>query len=316
VSAARSSAAGGPASGAVPPEEQRGAEPRRSDNAWIATELEEAGELLEAQRANPFRVRAYRRAAASLRALSEPVDALLSRHGTAGLCALDGVGASLARSIEALARTGRLGLLERLRSGAGPEDVLATVAGIGPELARRIHEELGVDSLYALEAAAHDGRLERVAGMGPARLRAVREALAGRFRRASVRPSARAEQPSVAELLEVDREYRERAAAGTLARITPRRFNPEREAWLAVLHTERAGRHYTALYSNTARAHDLGTTRDWVVIYRDDHDGDGQWTVVTARRGPLAGTRVVRGRERECAALQAPQPRDAGTETP
>ena len=56
----------------------------------------------------------------------------------------------------------------------------------------------------------------------------------------------------------------------------------------------------TALFSNTARAHELGTLRDWVVIYRDDHNGAGQWTVVTARYGALQGKRVVRGRENEC----------------
>lgn len=107
----------------------------------------------------------------------------------------------------------------------------------------------------------------------------------------------------VAELLDVDREYRARAAAGTLPRIAPRRFNPAREAWLPVLHTGRGGRQYTALYSNTARAHELGATGDWVVVYRDDHDGRGLWTVVTVRRGPLAGRRVVRGREEACSEL-------------
>lgn len=41
-------------------------------------------------------------------------------------------------------------------------------------------------------------------------------------------------------------------------------------------------------------------TFDWVVIYRDDHGGDGRWTVITARYGPLRGRRIVRGREAEC----------------
>jgi putative hydrolase len=119
----------------------------------------------------------------------------------------------------------------------------------------------------------------------------------------AIRAAGSTTGPSVDELLDVDREYRERAAAGTLARIAPRRFNPGRESWLPVLHTERAGREYTALYSNTARAHELSATRDWVVIYRDDQGGRGQWTVVTARRGPLAGRRVVRRREQACAEL-------------
>ena len=105
--------------------------------------------------------------------------------------------------------------------------------------------------------------------------------------------------PSVADLLDVDREYRERSKAGTLRRIAPQRFNPTGEAWLPVLHTRRGAAEYTALYSNTARAHQLGTTRDWVVIYRDDGDNSGQWTVVTASTGELRGKRVVRGREQE-----------------
>jgi DNA polymerase (family X) len=285
------------------------AQPAVRDNAWLALQLEEVAELLELQQANEFRVRAYRRAAEGLRRHPTGAEELLRARGPAGLRELEGVGESLARALEQLLTTGRLPMLERLRGEAGPEDTLATVAGIGPELAHRIHDLLGVDSLYALEAAAHDGRLETVPGMGPARVRAVREALAGRFLSRGLRPAApgpRAEaDPPVAELLDVDREYRERAAAGTLPRIAPRRFNPAHEAWLPVLHAQRGAHHYTALYSNTARAHQLGATHDWVVIYRDEHDGRGQWTVVTARRGPDGGQRVVRGREAECRALRA-----------
>jgi len=102
--------------------------------------------------------------------------------------------------------------------------------------------------------------------------------------------------PAVATLLEVDREYRKKAAAGQLQKIAPRRFNPEHEAWLPVLHARREGWHFTALYSNTERAHDLHRTHDWVVIFYDD----GQCTVVTEYRGALKGMRVVRGREPEC----------------
>jgi hypothetical protein len=108
--------------------------------------------------------------------------------------------------------------------------------------------------------------------------------------------------PPVAELLDVDREYRERAAAGRLRLIAPRRFNPGAEAWLPVLHTRRGARHYTALFSNTARAHRAQKTRDWVVLYSDDGAGERQNTVITATRGALRGRRVVAGREQECAA--------------
>jgi hypothetical protein len=117
----------------------------------------------------------------------------------------------------------------------------------------------------------------------------------------------------VAEILDVDQEYRAKAAAGELKKIAPRRFNPQGREWLPVLHTQRGTRHYTALFSNTPRAHRLGQTRDWVVVYLEHGRDEGQWTVITARHGPLAGRRIVRGREAECAAHHgvAPEPAEA-----
>lgn len=275
-------------------------------NDEIADRLEEIAGLLDAQRANPFRTRAYRTAAETVRGLTQPVSEILEAEGLEGLMRLRGIGRSLGRSIEQLMHTGRLGLLERLRGENVAERVFATVTGIGPELAARIHDELGIETLAELEAAAYDGRLAQVPGMGPKRIRGVGESLSGRLRRRPEVPQVRVSrepevEPAVAELLDVDAEYRRKAEADRLPRIAPRRFNPAGEAWLPILHTTRHDRHYTALYSNTARAHELGTTRDWVVIYRDDRDGDGQWTVITSRFGKLQGNRIVRGREQECA---------------
>ncbi len=109
--------------------------------------------------------------------------------------------------------------------------------------------------------------------------------------------------PPVALLLAVDARYRGAAAADQLPRLAPRRHNPDGAAWLPVLHDERDGWVWTALYSNTARAHELGHTHDWVVVYyHHPDDGDeGHATVVTEHRGPWRGQRVVRGREGECA---------------
>ena len=111
--------------------------------------------------------------------------------------------------------------------------------------------------------------------------------------------TARVQEPSAELLLDVDREYRNRA--DELPKIAPRRFNPTGAAWLPVLHTSRGDWSFTALFSNTARAHDLGKEHDWVVIFfTSDHGPEGQRTVVTESRGSMAGRRVVRGREAEC----------------
>ena len=287
-------------------------------NALCAERLREAASLLEAQGANPFRVSAYRRAADTVRDLPEDLASLIERDGMPGLEALPGIGHGIASALVEMTRTGRWMQLERLRGGADPIPLLTTVPGLGHRLAERIHDELHVDTLEGLELAAHDGRLATVTGVGPRRTAAIRASLQtmlarGRPRRAAApgSPGAGTEQgPSVAVLLDVDREYRERAAAGTLPTIAPRRFNPSGAAWLPVLHTERGGWHFTALFSNTALAHQLHRTRDWVVLFfYDDEHVEGQHTVVTETHGPSAGKRVVRGRE---AGDQGPKARSPG----
>ena len=275
-------------------------------NEEVADLLDEIALLLEHEDANAFRIRAYARAAETVRSLEEPIGEILRREGVEGLEMLPAIGDALARLIEQLVRTGHVGLLDTLRSKASPTEVLMSVPGIGPVLARRIEDQLGITSLHDLEAAAHDGRLGQVPGIGPGRVLAVRQSLAGRLASTTYTHAelARAE-PDVALLLDIDREYRERAP-NDLPRIAPHRFNPTSEAWLPVLHTRRDDNRFTAMFSNTERAHALDKTDDWVVIYRDGRVRDpasNRWTVVTETQGPLAGARVVRGREDECAAM-------------
>jgi len=286
--------------------------PRAVTNQEIADVLERVADLLEAQDANRYRVAAYRRAAATVRGHAVSLIELLDEGGVEALDALPTIGPTIAAHVAELAHRGGLTLIDRLEGEVSPERLFATIAGIGPELARRIHRELAVETLEELEQAAHDGRLESVAGFGPRRVRAVREQLAAVLARASRHRARRQSwldarrtagalpRPDAATLLAVDAEYRERAAGGRLRRIAPRRFNPERTAWLPILHTERDGWQITALFSNTARAHELGRTGDWVVLFYERNGDSGQCTVVTETRGPLAGRRVVRGRESEC----------------
>ncbi len=271
-------------------------------NRDIADKLNEYADILEQQQANRFRIAAYRRGATTLAGMNEPVAKIYQDGGVKGLVALPNIGKGIASSIVELLLTGHCNRLERLRGSLDPSHLFQTVPGIGPKLAQLIHDELGIDTLEELEAAAHDGRLESVRGISFGRVQIIRGALAGML----VRPRAifnrdSAHGPGVGLLLAVDLEYREKASRGELPAITPKRFNPEGKAWLPVMHTLSGGWHFTALFSNTPRAHQLLRTQDWVVIYyyNDDHE-EGQHTVVTETSGSLKEQRVVRGLEAEC----------------
>ncbi len=272
----------------------------RPSNREAADLLRRTADVLAEQDEDGFRIRAYRRAADVVEALQEPVSQILAHEGVEGLIALPGIGEGIAFGLSEWNRTGKLPALERLQGKSDPVSLLATVPGLGRKLADRIHHALGIGSLEDLELAAWDGRLDALPGFGPRRLETIRGALSARLGRRPIPRTSPEDRPPVADLLAVDREYRRKAKALRLRTITPRRFNPDRRAWLPVLHTIRGGRHYTALFSNTLTAHRLKRTHDWVVLYYDSKQGEGQATVVTERSGRLRGRRVVRGREPEC----------------
>ena len=273
-------------------------------NHEVATKLREIAQLLRAQKANPFRVNAYLHAAATLDELQPNVAELIQAHGIEGLIELPAIGEGIASSIYEYVATGRMSRLENLKGAADPVELFRSIPTVGRKLAERIHDQLHVDSLEALESAVHDGQLSTVEGVGRKRREAIEAWLQKHLdeQRRRSRPAPRASgSPPIELILRVDNEYRQKAAAGKLPRITPKRFNPENRDWLPILHTSHDHWHFTALYSNTARAHQLGRTADWVVIYfYDDHHREGQHTVVTETRGSLQGRRVVRGREMEC----------------
>jgi DNA polymerase (family 10) len=279
-----------------------GRKPDTSPNVDIAGRLDEVANIFAEQGASRFRVQAYRNAANALRSLPDSVAEIFRSAGIEGLERLPRVGLSIARAIRDILLHGRLAMLDRLRGESEGIAILASVPGIGRKLARRFRDDLGIETLEDLEVAAHDGRIEKYPGIGAKRLAGIRDSLAQRLgrirRRTTSNPPPRV--PSVSELLDVDREYREKAKAGTLAQIAPRRFNPERESWLPVLHTTRNGRHYTALFSNTAHAHELGKTGDWVVLFCDNGDREHRFTVITSEFGRLQGERIIAGREPEC----------------
>jgi len=270
--------------------------------------LAQAADLLEQQGANPFRISAYRRASETVSRLGQDIGELAGTGGDAALIELPNIGKGIASAIQELVTTGHWAQLERMRGTLDPVHLFQSVPGIGPKMAEQIDKTLHVDTLEDLETAAYDGRLEQVPGIGARRIAGIRNALSALLNRARSRPRPQVgEGPDVKTLIEVDYEYRLKAKQGRLSMIAPRRFNPEGKAWLPVWHTDRDDWHFTVMYSNTARAHELQHTYDWVVVYfYDDHHQEGQSTVVTESRGPLMGQRVVRGRELECRAYYQP----------
>lgn len=272
-------------------------------NHQTALKLREIATLLRTQHANPFRVNAYLHAAETLDRLDRSVAELLEEKGIKGLVELPAIGDGIAHSIYEYVATGRMSRLESLRGAVDPLALLRSIPTIGPRMAERIHDRLGIDSLEALENAVRGDRLAEVEGLGAKRRQAIEAWLQQHLDRQR-RPTARSpagEAPPVELLLRIDRDYRDRARADKLPKIVPKRFNPDNRAWLPILHATLDGWHFTALYSNTARAHDLERVFDWVVIYHyDDDHREGRHTVVTETRGELAGRRVVRGREAAC----------------
>lgn len=281
------------------------------ENRVIAAKLREYADLLDQQGADGFREKAYRRAADVVAMLDRPVGEILAREGRQGLVDLPAVGSGIAGAIAEMLVTGRWSQLQRLRGELEPDALLQTIPGIGPELARRLADDLHIETLEELEVAAHGGQLSRLPGFGPRREQMIIAALSERLGRRHLRQGFRlAPQPPNDLILEVDRLYRQKAAEGALRIIAPKRFNPSGKAWLPVLHARRGDWHFTALYSNTAVAHRLGKTKDWVVIhYQAAGQPEGRCTVVTETRGPLSGDRVVRGGEDEIVAGRFGEPK-------
>jgi hypothetical protein len=267
---------------------------------------------LEKEGGNLYRARAFRTAAGMLLMMTRPVREVFDEEGRTGLERLPGIGKTLAYTVEGLLRTGELQVLHPPETQHEPEQYLASLPGVGLRTVELLRDRLGITTLEGLREAAKQGRLSQV-GIGPGRLA---DLLAEVDRRLGLKekPKAPENEPPVAALLAVDEEYRSLAESDQLPRIAPRSFNPEGERWLGVLRAERDDWKLRAVYSNTAVAHRLGRTHDWVVVYFDQGTGSGQRTVVTEVRGDLRGKRVVRGRENECRVFYQKQEQPVGSE--
>jgi DNA polymerase (family 10) len=155
-----------------------------ADKIAVARALRELGMLLEVKGENPFKVRAYENGARALEELPGNLDEVIAA-GT--LTELPGIGAALAKKIEELARTGRLPLLDQIRSElpAGVGEMLR-IPDLGPKKIAALLAALSIGSVTELEAACRDGRVREVKGFGEKTEKKILEGI-HRLRTASTR---------------------------------------------------------------------------------------------------------------------------------
>lgn len=136
-----------------------------TENIEIARQLDEVGDLLEIQEANPFRVRAYRNAVRTVAELATPLERMVADGED--LTALPGIGKELARHITELVTTGEMAVLAQLRESVPSTLVqIMRLPGVGPKSARKLWDELGVETVEELKSAAEEGRVAELKGFG------------------------------------------------------------------------------------------------------------------------------------------------------
>jgi len=145
-------------------------------NIEIAAIFDEIADLLEIEKANPFRIRAYRNASRTLQGLGDEAKTLLDRGED--LTELSGIGKDLAGKIEEIVETGRCLTLEKLRKSSAPGLLeLLKIPGLGPKRVHALYHELDIHTPEQLLRAAQDGRLRHLAGFGEKTEARILEAL-------------------------------------------------------------------------------------------------------------------------------------------
>jgi len=139
-------------------------EPPFLSNADIADRLASLAQLLSAQKENPYKVKAYQRAAAKLRNMSESVQELV--QDDADLTVYAGIGEAIAAAIQEIVQTGNLRKLESLRAEASPEVAsINDYPRLDPKRVKRVYKKLGISSVQELREKLESGEIERALGV-------------------------------------------------------------------------------------------------------------------------------------------------------
>jgi DNA polymerase (family X) len=132
-------------------------------NAEIADRLSSLAQLLTVKGDNPYKIRAYRRAASTIRGLGESVDELVRNEGD--LTAYEGIGKAIAGSVREIVLEGKLGSLEKLRAEVPPEVVaISQHPRLDPKRVLRIYKKLGIASIDELRKALNNGQIDETFG--------------------------------------------------------------------------------------------------------------------------------------------------------
>ena len=144
-------------------------------NAKVAEILEKFGDVLEFKGEASFKINAYRRAARTIDDLTEDIEKIW-QEGRLG--EVPGVGKALSEKLDQFLRTGHIRQLdEHLQSVPKELFALLSIQNFGPKTAALAHKELGVETLDDLAAAAEDGRLVMLSGMGPKKVENIKKSL-------------------------------------------------------------------------------------------------------------------------------------------
>lgn len=135
-------------------------------NAEIAAMFDQTADLLEIKGENPFRVRAYRRAARTVENLPQSVRSLLAAESD--LSELPGIGKDLAGKIADIVESGHFDVLDTLKKRLpGQLGDMAALPGLGPKRIKLLYNKLKVRTLDDLRKAVGAGRLHKLKGFGP-----------------------------------------------------------------------------------------------------------------------------------------------------
>jgi DNA polymerase (family 10) len=192
------------------------------ENSDFAGIFWQMAEFLELKEDNPFKIRAYQRAAMNIESLSKPLEVIYKEGGLPALEAIPGVGKAIAGKIEELIKTGKLKAYDELEKKFPKNFVeLMKVPGMGPKTAVMLKKKMKIDSVEKLESAAKKGLLRNLPGMGEKKEQNILKGVEQHKRHISrfLLPAALAHAESIINYLKKIAQVKEALPAGSLRRM-------------------------------------------------------------------------------------------------